>query len=209
MKLEFFFDYSSPWAYLGSTQIERVAEDANAELVLKPFLLGALFRTIGTPMVPLHEFSQAKQQYLARDLYRWARLWDVPFQWPTRFPMRTVTALRLTLNAGERAVPLMHRLFRAAWVEDADLNDTQVMTDLANEVGLPTGAVDATQEAEAKATLKTATDEAANRGVCGVPTYGVGNDLFWGQDRLVFVEKALRGWTLSPERQASLGLDAE
>jgi 2-hydroxychromene-2-carboxylate isomerase len=116
VRLTFFFDYSSPFAYLASTQVEAVAARAGAELVWRPFLLGALFKAIGTPNVPLFEMTPAKREYMARDIHRWAALYGVPFRFPSLFPMNTVRALRMTLQVDD--VPrLMHPLYRAYWGE--------------------------------------------------------------------------------------------
>ena len=111
------FDYSSPFAYLGTTQVERVAAAAGASVRFRPFLLGALFDRIGTPMIPLHSFPEAKRRHQELDLERWAAYWDVPFRFTTTFPLRTVLPLRVTLLA-ENDPRLVHRIMRAAWVDD-------------------------------------------------------------------------------------------
>src|SRR5262249_24534176 len=125
MTLDFWFDFSSPYAYLGSTQVERVAQKHGAQLIWKPFLLGALFKKIGTPDVPMLAANQPKQRYYAQDLRDWADYWKVDLNWPTRFPMRTVLPLRLVLAAEDRAA-LSHRIYRAFWVEDRDISDPTV-----------------------------------------------------------------------------------
>lgn len=193
--VEIFFDYSSPFAYLGTTQIERVAREAGAELVWKPFLLGALFRTIGTPMVPIAAMSEPKRRYLLRDMQVWAEHWGVPLVYPSRFPLRTVKALRLTLLAPQDARPaLVHRLMRAAWVDDADVEDDTALRDYARDVGVDEALVGELALPRAKELLVGATDEAVRRDVPGAPTFIVDGHVFWGQDRLDFVAKTLRGW---------------
>ncbi|MBT6432110.1 MAG: 2-hydroxychromene-2-carboxylate isomerase, partial [Deltaproteobacteria bacterium] len=82
---DFYFDYSSPFAYLGSTQVPRLASEFNAHAVLKPVLLGAIFKAIGTPMVPVMTFPDVKRNYYGKDLDRWAEHWGVPFKFTTRF----------------------------------------------------------------------------------------------------------------------------
>lgn len=191
--VECWFDYSSPFSYLGTTQVERVARENGACVSWRPFLLGALFKAIGTPTIPLATFSEPKRRHMRIDLERWADHWGVPFRFSSRFPLRTVEALRLTLLVpdAERA-PLVHALMRAAWVEDRDLADPEVLRACACEAGLEPALVERT--AEAKQALFAATDEAAARGLPGAPTFVVGEQVFWGQDRLEFVAKALRGW---------------
>ena len=96
--LHYYFDFSSPYAYLGTQRIEAVAQSAGAELIWKPLLLGGLFKSLGGPMVPLFAGPQVKQDYNMQDMQRWAQYFDIPFQWPSRFPMNTVKALRITLQ---------------------------------------------------------------------------------------------------------------
>ena len=188
------FDYSSPFAYLGTTQIERVAREAGARVRWKPFLLGALFKAVGTPLVPIDSFPEAKRRHQLRDVERWARVRRVPFRWSSHFPLRTVDALRLTLLVpdAERA-PLVHRLMRAAWVDDEDVADRAVLARAAADVGLDPALVARTSEPAVKEALKRATEEAIAVGCPGAPCFVVGGELYWGQDRLDFVRAALEG----------------
>lgn len=193
-KCEFFYDFASPFAYLASTQIERVA--AGHELSWRPFLLGALFRSLGTPVVPIAAMPEAKMRNALREAYRWADHWGVPFKYPRRFPQVTVTALRLVLQLEPlQAVGLSHALFEEIWVRDGDLEDPERLRSILAARGLDAAALLAgTQRKEIKDRLRANTDEALARGVFGTPTFIVEGALFWGQDRLEFVEKALRGW---------------
>ncbi len=185
----FYFDLSSPYAYLGATQIERVAAETGARVVWRPILVGALFNAIGTPNVPLDDFPGAKRAYMLRDLMHWASHWGVPFRWPSRFPMRTVAPLRLILAveaAGGDVAGLAKRLFAAYWAEDRDIADPAVLREF--------GDLAATEAPAIKAALRQNTDEAIAAGVCGVPSFRVGQHLFWGQDRLALVARTLAGW---------------
>jgi len=196
--LDFWFDLSSPFAYLASTQIEAVAAATGAALRWRPFLLGALFREIGTPDVPLLAQPEPKRRYFDREMFRWARWWGVPFRFPTRFPMRTVTALRLLLAAGDQMPALAHRLFAALWVEDRDLADEATLAALCRDAGVDPGLVARTAEPAIKQALHDATSAAREAGVFGAPTCVVhdpsGPLLFWGQDRLELVAAAAAGW---------------
>lgn len=190
-------DYSSPFAYLGATQIERIARDAGASVAFRPFLLGGLFRAIGTPLVPLDAMPEAKARYFRLELERWATRWEVPFQFSTRFPLRTVDALRLTLLAPDEAKPaLVHALMRATWVEDRDPADPAVLRAACAEAGLDPALV--TRTPEARQALVEQTEEARSLGVPGAPTFVVAGELYWGQDRLGLVADALRGWVAPP-----------
>jgi 2-hydroxychromene-2-carboxylate isomerase len=191
--LELWFDYASPFAYLASTQVEGLAARTGARLVWKPILLGGLFKAIGTPIVPLFAQPEAKRRHTLVDLERWAKHWGVPFRFPSRFPMNTVTALRMALGAGEALGPFSHAVYRAAWAEDRDISDGAVLAALATSAGLDGPALLArTQDPAVKQELAARTGEAARLGLCGVPSFIVGDEIFWGQDRLLFVEQALR-----------------
>ena len=135
--LNFYFDYSSPYAYLASTQVERIAAAHDATLVLKPFLLGGLFNLIGQAIVPLNEFGPAKQAHARKDWGRWADFYGVPMKMPSRFPMMTVNALRMTSQLeGEERIKLMHAIFGAYWADDRDINDKAELVAIADGVGV-------------------------------------------------------------------------
>lgn len=199
--LDFYFDYSSPFAYLGATQVGAAAKRHDAEVHFKPFFLGGLFKSIGTPLVPFAEMPQAKQKLAMKDMYRWAEYWEVPFSFPSRFPMNTIAALRMTLQlSNDQIEPFMLAVFRAYWGEDRDINDPNVLKGIADELELDgTGLLEGCQNPDIKQKLKDATEAAVGTGLVGAPTFVVrdGDDdeiMFWGQDRLMMVEKALDGW---------------
>lgn len=190
--LELYWDFSSPFAYLGCTQAEALAERTGAELVLRPMLLGAVFKAIGQADAPIATFSPAKQRYVARDLDRWAAHWGAPLRWPSRFPMNTVKALRVWLALPEeRRKSFRDACFRAFWADDRDISSDGVLAELIGE-----GADEIlarTQTKEIKDALFAATQRAIDAGVFGAPTWVVdGEHLFWGQDRVALVESALR-----------------
>jgi 2-hydroxychromene-2-carboxylate isomerase len=192
MSVDFWYDFSSPYAYLGSTQIERVAAKHSARVNWRPFLLGALFKQIGTPDVPMLAVSEAKRRYLAQDMRDWAEYWSVPLVWPTRFPMRTVLPLRLVLAVDEARRPaLSHAIFRAYWAEDRDISDPTVLAALCDDADALSRAK---SDPEIKQALIASTSEAERTGLCGAPSFVVRGHLFWGQDRLDLVDRVLGGW---------------
>lgn len=191
-RLRFFHDFSSPFAFLASQQMERIAKAHGARLEYVPILLGALFQEIGTPMIPLFEMSASRRDWMSRDLHRWAEWWEVPFQFASVFPLRTVAPLRVSLLDPAT----VNCMYRAAWQEDRNIGEAGVLVEVLNASGFDGEALlEGTQAPEIKTQLRENTTLAARLGVCGVPTFQVDDGpLFWGQDRLSMVEQALQGW---------------
>jgi 2-hydroxychromene-2-carboxylate isomerase len=199
-RLTFYFDFSSPFAYLAATQIEALGSRQGASVEWQPFLLGGLFRAIGIADVPLFQMPAAKQKHVYADIDRWARYYGVPFTFPSRFPMNSLKPLRVALQLNdEHRKRFASAVFAAYWAEDRDIGDDTVLVDIATKLGLDGLALIAGTHDEAiKARLKRITDDAARLGVFGAPTFVVEDpgcpesaELFWGQDRLDFVERAL------------------
>jgi 2-hydroxychromene-2-carboxylate isomerase len=174
-QVDFWFDFSSPFAYLGSTQLARLGD-----VRWRPLLLGGLFRAIGTPDVPLFAMPESKRRYVGNEMHRWARWWNVPFRMSSHFPIRTVDALRVMID--EPDAELGARLFRAAWVDDENLGDPGVLRRLVGDAR-----AERTRDPAIKQALIASTAEAQAAGVFGVPTFVVGDEVYWGQDRLDLV----------------------
>jgi 2-hydroxychromene-2-carboxylate isomerase len=190
--VDFFWDFSSPFAYLGSTQVAGLAERTGAQIVSRPMLLGGLFKAIGQVDVPMSSWSAQKQRYYFEDMNRWAAHWSVPFRFPSRFPMNTVKALRAYLALPqERRADFQKKTFAAYWAEDRDISDEGVLRELIGD-----GAADVlarTQDPKVKEELIQATKYAEQKGVFGAPTFLVDDsELFWGQDRIVLLERKLQ-----------------
>ena len=190
-QVEFFYDYASTYSYLAHREIEQLAERTGAELVFRPMVLGFVFKATGNSMpaaVP------AKAAYMAHDVRRWVRHYGLPFHMPSVFPVNTIRALRCAVAALEDGTfaTYHHAVMRAYWAEDQDIGDAEVLAGIAAGVGLDGPALIARSETEpVKTALKKNTDEAVARGVFGAPTFFVGADMFWGNDRLEFVAEAL------------------
>ncbi|MGR3991803.1 2-hydroxychromene-2-carboxylate isomerase [Pseudomonas sp. 1121_17] len=192
--VEFFFDLGSPASYLAWTQLPELCARHAAQLVYRPMLLGGVFQATGNAspvMVP------AKGRYMMLDLQRFAQRYGVVFGLPAGFPLNTLGLMRgltgMQLQAPERFEALLALLFNALWAEQRALGDAQVL-----EQTLAAGGFDPQQfaelaaQVEVKQALKAATEEAVTRGVFGAPTCFVEGQMFFGQDRLDFVEQALR-----------------
>jgi len=174
-----YWDFSSPFAYLAMTQARALG------VVHRPILLGGLFKALGGPDVPLATFPEAKQRYYLKDLERWAEYWGVPFKFPSRFPILSLKPLRTWLALPEdRRESFALAVFRAAWAEDRDVTDDAVLAACIGDESVARDAFARAASDPVKAELRARTEEAAGRGVFGVPTFAVGDELYWGQDRI-------------------------
>ncbi len=191
--LEFYYDYGSPYSYLADTQVEAIAKRAGATLVRKPMLLGGVFKATGnaSPMT-----VELKSRWSAFDMPMWARHYGVPFQRNPFFPVNTLALMRGAAAAQidglfERYHPA---IYKAMWVDGRNLNDIAEVASVLTAAGLDAARFGSRiQDQDVKDRLKAATDEAVGRGVFGAPTSFVGDKMFFGNDRLPFVEMALKG----------------
>ena len=191
--LEFYFDYGSPYSYLADTQVEAIARRAGATLVHKPMLLGGVFKAIGN-----HSPAELPQKsaWSGFDMPLWARHYGVPFQRNPFFPVNTLALMRGAAAAQidgtfERYHPA---IYKAMWVDGRNLNDMKEIVAVLAAAGLDPAKVGARiQDQDVKDRLKATTEEAVARGVFGAPTCFVDNMMFFGNDRLPFVEMALKG----------------
>ena len=192
--LEFYFDVGSPAAYLAWTQVPQIARATGTEIEYRPFLLGGVFQATGnrSPMeVP------AKGQYMVDDLQRFARRYGVPFAHNPHFPINTLTLMRmalgLQLREPQRMVPFVDAVYRAIWVDGRNMNDPATVSGVLQGAGFdPEKLLALASDPAVKDDLKAATQEAVQRGVFGAPTFFVGQEMFWGQDRLDFVKESLQ-----------------
>lgn len=189
--LEFFYDYVSPYSYLASMQLPALAQRTGAQIVYRPMVLGGLFKATGNAP-PLG--VAAKFTYMTRDLERYAKRVGVPMRMNSAFPMNTVQALRGAIVAQQQGFFDAYdaAVFKAVWADDQNISDAAVLGAVLSAAGIDAAAVNqGVQDEAVKAALKANTDEAAARGAFGAPTIFVGDELFWGNDRLEFVEAAL------------------
>jgi 2-hydroxychromene-2-carboxylate isomerase len=191
--IEFFFDVGSPNAYLAWTQLPALAKDAGANIVWRPMLLGGVFKATGnqSPVsVP------AKGRWMHGDMQRWAQRYLVPFQPNPFFPIKTLTLMRgatgIHMRQPERLHDYLRAVFKAIWAQPVNMGDAQVMSGVLSAAGFEAAAFTAlVNDPEVKAQLVATTEEAVRRGVFGAPSFFVGDELFFGQDRLEFVREAL------------------
>lgn len=191
--VEFFFDLGSPASYLAHTQLPALCRDCGAALVYRPMLLGGVFQATGNAspaMIP------AKGRYMIRDLARYAERYGVPMRFNPHFPINTLTLMRLLvavqLHQPERLDDALQALFQATWVDGVNMGDPVRVAEVLAAAGLDAAALQQQiGEPAVKDALKATTEEAVRRGVFGAPTCFVGDDMYFGQDRLDFVREAL------------------
>lgn len=191
--IEFYFDFSSPYSYLASTRIDEIAARRGVEIVWKPILLGPIMKAVGK--VPLAA-RPLEGDYARVDLQRWADWLGVPLRFPPRFPFNSLRAARGSFFADRagRSAAYCRRAFEIAWAEGRDLEDPQVLESLPTALGLDPRAFDESlSDPDVKLALRERTDDALRRGVFGAPTFFVGDQMFYGNDRLFMVEEAVAG----------------
>ena len=190
-QVEFFFDFGSPTSYLAWTQLPRIAAAAGAQIVWRPMLLGGVFKATGnqSPVT-----IPAKGRYMLQDLKRFARRYGVPLAFNPHFPINTLTLMRGAAGYldTERFQPYVQAIFEALWVQQKNLGQPEVLGEVLGAGGFDPAEFERLVNDEAvKQRLKASTEEAIERGVFGAPTFFVGNQLYFGQDRLDFVAEAL------------------
>ena len=191
--IEYFFDVGSPTSYLAWTQLPKVAAETGAEIVWRPMLLGGVFKATGnaSPVsVP------AKGRWMNDDIRRWAAHYGVPFRFNQHFPINTLTLMRgatgLQMRQPADFPRYVELVERAMWESPKNLGDPAVLAATLTEAGFDAEAFAAlVADPEVKARLVATTEEAVSRGVFGAPTFFVGDQMFFGQDRLDFVREAV------------------
>ena len=191
--IEFYFDFSSPYAYLASEKIDALAAKYGRKVKWRPILLGVVFKpTGGQPLTRI----PVKGDYSRHDFARSARYLGVPFLLPECFPVATQAAARAYYWLHERdcaqARAFAHAVFRALFVDGRDVSSPDLVLELAGAAGADTGVLaEALKSEPLKARLKQECDTAMARGVFGAPFFFVDKEPFWGADRLPQIEKWL------------------
>lgn len=186
-KVEFFFDIGSPYSYLAFHRLLQL----KANIIWRPMLLGGVFQATGNRS-PVE--TPAKRAYSSRDMQLFAKLYGVTFKMPTVFPINTLPFMRGAtgyLMKNEAAfLPYVTAIYTAMFETARDMSDVSTIL---SEKGLnPDDFTAYINDAEVKAALKTTTEEAVARGVFGAPTFFVGDEMFFGQDRLIFIEPLIK-----------------
>ena len=193
MKIEFFWDIGSTNTYFALQLIRPLVERYGAELEMHPFNLGYVFRYHN---YVLAEEPQAKLQNRGRDLRRWAERYQLGFRMPDTFPIKTSRALRGALVARELDVEMAYvdRLFTRYWEEnDASISEYEGIASVAQDISVdPDRFVARCEDDDIKQQLIDVTQGALERGVFGAPSFYIEDELYWGKDRMEFIEDALQ-----------------
>ncbi|MBY6192588.1 2-hydroxychromene-2-carboxylate isomerase [Marinobacter hydrocarbonoclasticus] len=189
--IDVYFDVGSPASYLAWTQLPALAARNSADINWKPMLLGGVFKATGNQS-PIT--IPAKGRYTAVDLTRFAKEYGVQFEFNPHFPINTLQLMRGAAGYlhSPRFQDYLSTIFTALWVDKRNLNDPEVVSEVLIDTGFdPSEVLGLCNNPEVKEKLKQTTEEAISRGVFGAPTCFVESDMFFGQDRLDWVERAL------------------
>ena len=191
-QVEFYFDFGSPYSYLACKALPAIAAAHGAQILWRPMLLGGVFKATGN-----HSPAEiaAKSAWMQRDMERWAARYGAPFKRNPHFPINTLTLMRGAAGMQLRGMDFgkyVETIFGAMWAEPRNLGDALELAAVLREAGFDAAEFQSlVNDAAVKERLKQQTEEAVARGVFGAPTFFVGDDMFWGQDRLDFVAAAL------------------
>lgn len=197
-QVDCYFDCSSPWTYLGFVNFLALAERRGLEPRYKPILVGGLFNTVNPSVYANRENPvPAKERYTRDDVQAWAKLAGIEIVWrPSVFPVNAVKAMRGCIAAAERdrLIPFARAAFEAYWGRDRDISQDEEIAAVATKAGLdPIWLAGRIAEADIKQALKDNTQEVADRGGFGSPTWFVDDTMFFGNDRLPLLEAKLDG----------------
>lgn len=184
--LEFWFEFGSTYTYPTAMRIEKLAETAGVTVEWKPFLLGPIFSDQGWSDSPFNLYP-AKGRYMWRDLERICAALSIPFVRPSTFPRNGLLASRVACWFASEPwiVEFSKAVFRANFAEDREISDPEVILACLKGLGLDGPPfLEQAQTAESKAKLRTQTERAKSLGIFGAPTFLVGKEMFWGNDRL-------------------------
>ena len=185
-KLEFWYEFASTYSYLSVMRVEKVAAAAKLEVAWRPFLLGPIFRAQGWNDSPFNLYP-AKGRYMWRDMERLCEGYGLPFRRPSVFPRNSLLAARVAC-AGRDAPWLpgfVAAVYAANFARDADISDPALLAGILDALGVAGERIVADAGTpEIKQRLRDQTDRARSLGIFGAPSFVVGGELFWGNDRL-------------------------
>ena len=190
--LEFWYDFPSPYAYLSAMRIEPLAAAGGVEVAWRPFLLGPVLARRANNPSPNQNAGEVQARYRRRDVERLAAEYGLPLVWPSRYPRFSLLAARVALIAvaEDWAAPFTRAVFRANFEQDRDIARPEVVAEILTDQGRDAAVlIERATTPENKQALAAEGESAIMRGIFGAPSFLVGDELFWGNDRL---DQALR-----------------
>ena len=194
--VDYYFSPQSPWTYLGHARFTRMAQSAGAEVRLLPADFGKVFASSGG--LPLGQRAPQRQAYRLMDLARFSRQLGLPMNLrPRCFPVAGDDAARLIIAVDQQdgsasALKLCSAIFAAVWEQERDIANPAVLRELLGEAGLDPARLAQAASPAVQQRYQANTRQAIDSNIFGAPSYVIGGEIFWGQDRLDFVEQALR-----------------
>ena len=195
--VDYYFAPQSPWTYLGHTRFSALVQASGARVRLLPVDLGAVFAVSGG--LPLGKRPPQRQAYRLVELRRYSDHLGLPMVvQPRYFPVSGDDAARLIIAVDQQdgsaaAMRLAGAVFTAVWAQERDIASSQTLAELLQECGLPLTRLEQSRSPEVQQQYEANTRQAIDGSVFGAPTYVVDGEMFWGQDRLDFVERKLSG----------------
>lgn len=190
--IDFYWDLGSTNTYFAIKLLEPIAERHDATIKWHPFNVGFVFRSNNYVLM---DEPRAKLINRRDDLMRWARKYDFPFSVPEAFPIKTSRALRgaIAMRRWDKETQFIHEMFSAYWERgDGTIGDYPTLRAIAATLGVDPDAFEAEAESEpVRLALIESTNTAMERGVFGVPSIMIGDELYWGKDRMEFIEDHL------------------
>lgn len=191
--IDFYFDFGSPTAYVAYRRLQQLRSQYQCQINYRPVLLGGLFKATGNTSPVM---VAAKAAYIMKqDLPRFVELYNVPFNNNPHFPINTLHLMRgaVALLEQDQFDTYIETVFDASWVNGENMGDAETLANVLTSAGLDAQhIIAATQDPEVKAALISHTEAAVARGCFGAPTMFIGDDMFFGQDRMQFIEMALQ-----------------
>lgn len=210
-RIEFWYEFASSYSYLSVMRVEPLAEAAGVDIDWRPFLLGPVFLALGWNDSPFNIYPP-KGRYMWRDLDRLADKYGLPFRVPSRFPRNGLLAARVALLGADAGwiAPFSREVMRANFADDREIGEPTVVAEILSTLGLPAGDLLAAALVEDnKIALRRQTEQATVHGMFGAPSFRVGEELFWGNDRLEdALEWASRGGPARDKNQADASREA-
>ena len=185
-EIEFWFEFGSNYSYLTVMRIEDEARRRSVRIVWKPFLLGPIFRALGFENSPF-VLQKEKGIYVWQDMARQCRKYGLRWVQPSKFPRLGVLPLRVALVGVEKPWigAFCRQVMELNWALDQDINHAESLAPILTQLGIPASDIlEKAQSEPIKTLLRQQTEEARVRGIFGAPTFFVGTEMFWGNDRL-------------------------